>query len=152
MHEGQKELEVFDASTYRVGLVCATFNSHIIEQIKNSALIKSKEYNVKPENIDIYYVAGSVEIPVALQALAQKGKHDCYVAIGTIIKGATDHYQYVCNMVSDGILRVMLDNTVSIGFAVLTTQNQDLAQERVSLGGDAIAAALHNAKLIKESI
>jgi len=45
---------------------------------------------------------------------------------------------------------VMLDNTVSIGFAVLTTQNQKLAEERVSIGGDAVAAALHNVKLIKE--
>jgi len=150
MQEGKKTLEVFDGSNYSVGLVCAAFNSPLIEKIKSSALDKLKEYHVKEENISIYTVAGSVEIPVALQALSQQKKHDCLVAIGAVVKGETDHYQYVCKMVSDGVMRVMLDNTISIGFAVLTTQNQQLAEERVSIGGDAVAAALHNAKLIKK--
>ncbi|PIZ96615.1 MAG: 6,7-dimethyl-8-ribityllumazine synthase [Candidatus Magasanikbacteria bacterium CG_4_10_14_0_2_um_filter_33_14] len=150
MQEGKKTLEVFNASNYHVALVCAAFNAPLIDQMKASALEKLKEYNVKEKNISIYTVAGSVEIPVALQALAKQKKHDCYIAIGAVVKGETDHYQYVCKMVSDGVMRVMLDNTVSIGFAVLTTQNQKLAEERVSIGGDAVAAALHNVKLIKE--
>ncbi|OIO18434.1 MAG: 6,7-dimethyl-8-ribityllumazine synthase [Candidatus Magasanikbacteria bacterium CG_4_10_14_0_8_um_filter_32_14] len=150
MQEGKKSLEIFDASNYKVGLVCTNFNVDIIEKIKSSALEKLKEYQVKEENIDIYTVAGSVEIPVLLQSLSQKKKHDCLVAIGTVIKGETDHYQYVCKMVSDGVMRAMLDNTMSIGFAVLTTQNRQLAEERVSLGAEAVVAALHNARLIKE--
>lgn len=149
MQEGKKTLDIFDASDYSVGLVCAAFNSPLIDQMKTSALEKLKEYNVKEENINVYTVAGSVEIPVALQSLAQKKKHDCYVAIGAVVKGETDHYEHVCRLVSDGVMRVMLDNTVSIGFAVLTTQNQQLAEERVNIGGDAVEAALHNAKLIK---
>jgi len=150
MQEGKKTLEVFDASDYSVGLVCAAFNSHLIDQMKASAIERLQEYRVKEENISFYTVAGSVEIPVALQSLAQKKKHDCLVAIGAVVKGETDHYQYVCKMVSDGVMRVMLDNTISIGFAVLTTQTQKLAEERVSIGGDAVAAALHNARLTKE--
>lgn len=150
MHEGKKTLEVFDASQYSVGLVCAAFNTPLIDKMKASALERLKEYNVKEENIVTYTVAGSVEIPVALQSLAQKKKHDCLIAIGAVVKGETDHYQYVCKLVADGVLRVMLDNTISIGFSVLTTQTQQLAEERVSIGGDAVAAALHNARLIKE--
>ena len=150
MQEGKKTLEVFDASNYSVGLVCAAFNAPLIDQMKASSLERLKEYGVKEENINIYTVAGSVEIPVTLQSLAQNKKHDCYVAIGAVVKGETDHYEHVCRLVSDGVMRVMLDNTVSIGFAVLTTQTQKLAEERVSIGGDAVAAALHNAKLMKK--
>ncbi|MFA7244709.1 MAG: 6,7-dimethyl-8-ribityllumazine synthase [Candidatus Magasanikbacteria bacterium] len=150
MHEGKKELEIFDASSYKVALVCATFNSNIIEKIKTSALQKLQEFQVPKDNTEVFQVAGSVEIPVLLQHLAQSKKYDCLVAIGTIIKGETDHYTYVCNMVTDGVLRVMLDNTISIGFAVLTTPNQQLAEERVSIGSDAVSAALHNARLMNK--
>ncbi|MFH1292023.1 MAG: 6,7-dimethyl-8-ribityllumazine synthase [bacterium] len=140
--------EVFDASKYKIGIVCAHFNQDITGQILDSALDKLNKFQVANENIDIYHVAGSVEIPIILQSMAKTGQYQCLIAIGAIIRGETDHYNYVAKLVVEGINRVTLDHSLPIGFAVLTTGNKELAQARVSIGAEAVQASLHNAQML----
>lgn len=144
------EFEVFDAGEYKFGIVAAQFNKHITEQSLEAALEKLKAYKVPERNIDIIRVAGSAEIPVALQALAQSGKYDCLLAIGTVIRGETPHFDYVCKIVTEGILRVELDYKQPIGFGILTCDNEKQALERAKLGGEHMEAALQLKKSISD--
>lgn len=151
MRKNQKQhFQIFDASKYRVGITCAKFNSDITDKILENALEKLNEYGVESDNINVHYVAGSAEIPVVLQAMAKTKKYDCLLAVGAIIKGETDHYDYVAKIVTDGVLRTMLDYSIPVGFAVLTTHNKKLAQARFAIGAEATEAALHNSKIIKQ--
>lgn len=142
--------EPFDASDYKVGLICAQFNSDITNKILTSALEKLDDYQVASENIEVRYVAGSVEIPVILRAMAKTKKYDCLIAIGVIIRGQTDHYHYVAKIAMEGINKVMLDYGLPIGLAVLTTPNKKLAAKRITIGTEAVKAALNNAKIISQ--
>ena len=143
------DFEVFDAGKFRVGLVCAQFNSDITDRILDSAIKRLKDFKIRDDKVDNYFVTGSVEIPVILQALAKTKKYDCLIAIGAIIKGKTDHYYYVAKMAVEGVQKVSLDYNLPIGLAVLTTPNKKLAQLRVNIGAEAAEAVLHNVKIIQ---
>lgn len=145
----QPTFQPFDASSYRVGIVVAQFNGKITNALLESAQQKLAQYRVPDENITIHYVAGSIEIPLILQTLAKSGNVDCLVALGTIIRGETVHFDYVAKIVSEGILRVMLDHAVPIGFGILTLENETQAEGRLTFGGNAAEAALQSAYLLK---
>lgn len=142
------KFKIFDASGYQVGIVVAQFNHNITEQMLKQAVKKLKKYGVNQENISIHRVAGSVEIPLILKKLATSQKYDCLVALGAVIRGETAHFEYVAKIVSEGVLRVMLDYQVSIGFGILTTENHEQAQARIHVGAEAAEAALQSAKII----
>ncbi len=139
--------KVFDASRLKVGVVVARFNGAVTEKLLENALTKLAEYKVSGKNIKVVKVSGSVEIPFVLARLAQTKKYNCLVALGAVIKGETDHYTFVCKMIQEGVLRVMLDYSIPVGFGVLTTENLTQAEERVGFGGDSVAAALELANL-----
>jgi 6,7-dimethyl-8-ribityllumazine synthase len=140
----------FNASDRRVGIVAALFNQDIVEGLLASALEKLSDYGVRGENTRVIRVAGSVEIPVVLAAMAKSGKFDCLVALGAVIRGATPHFDYVAKIASEGCLRVMLDYGVPVGFGVLTCEDREQAAERLHVGGEAVEAALQAAYAIKE--
>ena len=142
------EFEVFDAKEYRIGIVLALFNSHIGEALFFSAIEMCKKYNIPESNITVHRVAGSVEIPILLQALAETKKYNCLVALGTIIRGETAHFDYVAKIVSEGVLRIMLDYKIPVGFGVLTCENNEQAHARVLSGGGAVETAIQTAKTI----
>lgn len=142
-----KPVEIFDASDLKVGVVVARFNKEITEALLQNALDTLQEYRVNMEDVEIIHVAGSAEIPYALQKLALAKKYHCLVALGCIIRGETAHFEYVCNMAQQGILRVSLDNHLPIGFGVLMTENIAQAEARIHVGGEAAVAALELAKL-----
>lgn len=139
----------FDASSYRVGIVVAQFNGKITNALLESAKQKLADYHVPDENITIHRVAGSIEIPLMLQSLAKKENVDCLVALGTIIRGETPHFDYVAKIVSEGILRIMLDHSVPVGFGILTLENEAQAESRLGFGGHAVEAALQGSYLLK---
>lgn len=141
--------EVFNASAYKVGIVVAQFNKTLCDAMLEEAHKECARYGVLEKNIKIYKVAGSVEIPVILQKLAATKKYDCLIAIGVIIRGETAHFEYVANMVTDGILRVQLDNAIPIGLGVLTVLNVVQAKARLDVGKGAVEAALQSAKTLK---
>jgi 6,7-dimethyl-8-ribityllumazine synthase len=146
----QAQFKPFDASGWQVGIVVAQFNKQITEQQYKSALDKAKAYSLKSSDIRTIRVAGAMEIPVALLHLAQSGKYRALLAIGCVIKGETPHFEYVCRLVTEGILRVELDQHIPVGFGILTCNTLDQAVSRANLGGDHLVAALQLAKSIEE--
>ena len=142
------DFKPFDAYTWRLGIVTARFNKEITNQLQQNVINRSKQYKIKESNIDIINVAGSVEIPLVLQQMAKSGKYNALIAIGCIVKGETAHFDYVCKFVSDGILRVQLDQNMPIGFGVLTCNTMAEAQSRSGLGSEHIDAVLHQAQSI----
>lgn len=140
--------EVFDASSWRIGVVVAQFNQDITRQLYDSSLKRAADYKIKPDNIATLKVAGAVELPVALQHLAASGEFRALLAIGCVIKGETPHFDYVCKLASEGILRVQLDSKIPIGFGILTCDTKEQAQARANLGGEHLDAALQLAKVM----
>lgn len=149
-HALKESFQVFNAANYRVAIVISRFNPDITEKLLESARNKLAEYSVLNANILILRVAGAVELPLILQKLAESRKFDCLVALGAVIRGDTTHYDYVCKIASDGVLRVQLESGISIGFGVLTCENQDQALARLDVGGSSAEAALQSTKLIKD--
>jgi 6,7-dimethyl-8-ribityllumazine synthase len=144
------KLQPFNASKYRIGIVVAQFNADITEQLLESALGEAKKFKIPRNRIMIHRVAGSVEIPVVLKALAQTKKYDALIALGAIIRGETDHYEYVAKMVTEGILEVMIDDKpMPVGFGILTCENLTQAKARLASGAGALAAALQSAQIVR---
>lgn len=144
-HAKTTKFELFNASKYKVGIVVAQFNADVTESMLGRAYGTLAEYKVAQKNITVIKVAGCVEAPVALQALARIKKYDCLVVLGCVIRGDTTHYDYVCKIVSEGMLRVSLDHSIAIGFGVLTVENYKQAVARLEVGASATEAALQTA-------
>lgn len=111
----------------KVGVVTARFNNEITEKLEEGAI----SYLESCEGVEIFaaLVPGAVELPLACQAFLDAGC-DGVVALGAVVRGETSHYDYVCNSVTDGITRLMLDYKKPIGFGVLTTENEEQALAR----------------------
>lgn len=114
----------------KVAVITSIFNQEITEKLKSGALDVLKANNVEVLAID---VPGAVEIPITALRLAKLKKVDVIIALGAVIRGETSHYDYVCEMVSQGCLRVSLDFDIPVIFGVLTTENEAQAYDR--LGG-----------------
>ncbi len=135
-------------------IVISRFNNFIGEKLLNGALDTFKRLNVKEENIDVIWVPGAFEIPLATNYLAKSNKYSAIVTLGAIIKGATDHYDYVCAELSKGIASVSMNTGVPVLFGVLTTDNIEQAIERAGTkagnkGSECAQAAIEMANLIK---
>ncbi len=144
--KSQKKITL-NGKKMRVGIVSARFNEKITNGLTRSALAGLKECGVKEKNICVVSVPGAMEIPYTLQKLAASKKYDCLVAIGCVIRGETPHFDYVCKMAQEGILRVSQDYKLPIGFGILTLENVGQAAERLHLGSDAVKAAVELALL-----
>lgn len=150
MRQSQKaQFKKFNCSKYKVGIVSAQFNTDITSGLLVSAKKMLAQYKVSPKNIRVEKVLGSIEIPLVLQQLAKTKQYDCLIAIGAIVKGETPHFDFVAKIVSEGVLRVMLDYSVPIGFGVLTANNIEQARARTDAGGQAVEAALNSLRVIK---
>lgn len=146
----QADFSPFDASAWKVGIVVTQFNRHITDALKDGALKRARDYGLSKENVNVFAVAGAIEIPLVLQELAKTGAYDALLAIGCVIKGDTPHFDYVCRFVTDGILKVQLEQGMPIGMGVLTCNTEEQALARASLGGDHLDAVMHQARVIKE--
>ncbi len=133
---------IVDGHTLTVGIVTARFNEEITHALHTHAIDRLHECNVEEKNIRSVTVAGAAEIPIALQKLARTKKYDCLIALGCVIRGETPHFEYVCTMVQQGILRVSLDEGIPIGFGIITVHTLEQALARKNLGADAASAAL----------
>lgn len=109
-------------------MVTAIFNSEVTDKLEEGAL-QFLESSTEPIEISAVRVPGAVEIPIAVQALLDRGC-DGVVALGAVIRGETSHYDYVCNSVERGITQLMLEYKKPIGFGVLTTENDEQAMDR----------------------
>ncbi len=148
-HASQASFKPFDATKWKIGIVTAQFNKHITEQQLRGALKMAQTYKIPEQNITVIRVAGAIEIPLALQKLAKSGEYKALLALGCIIQGETPHFDYVAKYVTEGVLRVQLDESISIGFGILTCNNEKQALARTELAGDHLEAALQQAQALQ---
>ncbi|OGI95022.1 6,7-dimethyl-8-ribityllumazine synthase [Candidatus Nomurabacteria bacterium RIFCSPLOWO2_01_FULL_42_17] len=142
-----KNKKYFDGSKLKAGIVVARWNSEITDELLVNALKTLKESKLSEKNIKIVRVAGAVEMPFALHQLAKSKKYDFLVAIACIIRGDTPHFDYVCKMAQEGVLKIMIEDNIPVGFGVLTMNNLEQAKVRIHVGGEAAEAALELALL-----
>ena len=114
----------------RVGIVAARFNEFITSKLISGAMDGLVRHNVNEDNIHIAWVPGAFEIPLIASKIAKSGNYDAVICLGAVIRGATSHYDYVCNEVSKGIAAISLETGVAVMFGVVTTDNIEQAIER----------------------
>lgn len=138
----------------KVGIVAARFNEFIVSKLVSGALDGLKRHDVKDEDIDVAWVPGAFEIPLIASKMANSGKYDAVICLGAVIRGATSHYDYVCNEVSKGVAQAGLNSGVPVIFGVVTTENIEQAIERAGTkagnkGYDCALGAVEMVNLIK---
>lgn len=114
----------------RVGIVAARFNEFITSKLISGAMDGLVRHSVTEDNIHIAWVPGAFEIPLIASKMAKSGNYDAVICLGAVIRGATSHYDYVCNEVSKGIAAISLETGVPVMFGVVTTDNIEQAIER----------------------
>lgn len=143
------------AEGVRVGIVAARFNEFIVSKLLSGALDGLARHDVKESDVDIAWVPGAFEIPLIAQKMAKSGKYDAIICLGAVIRGATSHYDYVCNEVSKGIAAVSMNSDIPVMFGVVTTENIEQAIERAGTkagnkGYDCALSAIEMVNLIRE--
>jgi len=139
-----------DGKGLYVGIVQARFNESITNSLAQACKAELAVLGVAENNIELVHVPGALEIPVALQAMAEKGGYDALVALGCIIRGETYHFELVCNESAAGLTRVQLDTGVPIANGILTTDDDDQALARMNEKGAEVArVAIEMANLLK---
>lgn len=138
------ELAPNAAEGMTIAVVSTMWNQQIVGQLRDRAVEQARALGVKATE---YTVAGAMELPVVVQACARR--YDAVVALGCVIRGATAHFEYVCDSVTSGLTRVALDESTPVGNGVLTVEDEDQALERAGgedakedKGAEAVRAAV----------
>ncbi len=140
-----------DGRKLYIGIVQARFNERITNALAQACKAELAALGVQDKNIDHVLVPGALEVPMALQALAEKDKYDALIALGCIIRGETYHFELVANESGAGVSRVALDYQLPIANAILTTENLEQAIARqTDKGRDAAQVAVEMANLVDE--
>ncbi|MDB5905971.1 MAG: 6,7-dimethyl-8-ribityllumazine synthase [Massilia sp.] len=133
----------------RIGIVQARFNADVGHGLLSSCLAELKHLGVQDEDVLHVTVPGALEIPLALQKLAETQQFDALVALGAVIRGETYHFELVANESGAGITRIALDYGMPIANAVLTTENDEQAEARMAeKGTEAARCAVEMANLL----
>ena len=128
----------------RLGIVASRFNEDICAKLLERARAEADKLKAQ---CTVVSVAGALEIPLALQWMAQSGRFDALVALGAVIRGDTYHFEVVANESARGVMDVMLDFGLPIANGILTTDDEAQAEARVEKGVEAVRVALELAKL-----
>ena len=140
-----------DGKELVIGIVQARFNQGVTDALAKACLDELRARGVQEKNIDHVLVPGALEVPVALQAMAEKGGYDALVALGCVIRGETYHFELVSNESAAGVTRVALDYQLPIANAILTTETLEQAVARQSeKGRDAALVAIEMANLVDD--
>ena len=135
----------------RIGIVQARFNHEVTNALSSACRQELLALGVAERDIHQVSVPGALEVPVALQALAETSRFDALIAIGCIIRGETYHFELVANESSAGVTRIALDFQIPIANAILTTENLSQAIARQSVkGSDAARVAIDMANLLEK--
>ena len=143
------------AEGLKVGIIVARFNEFIGSKLLSGAIDGLVRHGMDENDIEVAWVPGAFEIPVAAQRMAQSKKYDAIICLGAVIKGSTSHYDYVCAEVSKGVASVSLQYGLPVMFGVLTTDNIEQAIERAGTkagnkGYDCALSAIEMANLIRQ--
>lgn len=143
------------AQELKFGIIVGRFNEFIGGKLLSGALDALKRHGVEESEIEIAWVPGAFEIPLAAKKMAKSSKYDAVICLGAVIKGSTPHFDYVSSEVSKGIASVSLETEVPVIFGVLTTDTIEQAIERAGTkagnkGYDAAVTAIEMANLLKQ--
>ena len=143
------------AKGLKFGIVVARFNEFITNKLLSGALDTLNRHDAAEEDVTVAWVPGAFEIPLVAKKMAQSGKYNAVICLGAVIRGATTHYDYVCNEVSKGVAAVGLSTGVPTLFGVVTTENIEQAIERAGTkvgnkGADAAMGAIEMADLLRK--
>jgi 6,7-dimethyl-8-ribityllumazine synthase len=132
------------ASGKSFGVVASRFNDFIVRRLLDGALDAIRRHGGDPGSVDVVWVPGSFEIPVAAKRLALSGRYDAIICLGAVIRGATAHFDYVANGAASGISSVALEADLPVIFGVITTETIEQAIERAGtkLGNKGFEAAV----------
>ncbi|MDQ3813536.1 MAG: 6,7-dimethyl-8-ribityllumazine synthase [Armatimonadota bacterium] len=143
------------AQDLKIGIVVSRFNELVTERLLAGALDTLRRHGGDENNVTVARVPGAFEMPLVAQTMASGNRFAAIVCLGCVIKGATDHYDYVCAQAASGILQAGLSTGVPVIFGVLTTDTLEQALERAgskggNKGADAMLAAIEMANLLRE--
>lgn len=143
------------AKDVKIGIVAARFNEFITSKLVGGAVDCLKRHDVDEENISLAWVPGAFEISLVAQKMAERGEYDAIICLGAVIRGATSHYDYVCNEVAKGIAQVSMESKIPVLFGVVTTENIEQAIERAGTkagnkGYDCALSAIEMVQLLRE--
>lgn len=136
----------------KIGIVVGRFNEFITGKLLSGAQDALKRHGVAEEGVDVAWVPGAFEIPFMAQKMAKSNKYDAVITLGTVIRGSTPHFDYVCNETAKGVASIALNTGVPVIFGVLTTDSIEQAIERAGTkagnkGWEAAASAIEMANL-----
>ena len=134
-----------------IGIVQARFNEPVTNALAAACRAELLALGVNERHIDLVTVPGALEVPVALQAMAEKSKYDALIALGCIIRGETYHFELVANESGAGVSRIALDYQLPVANAILTTETLEQAVARqTEKGRDAARVAVEMANLLED--
>ena len=139
----------------KIGIVISRFNEFITSKLLGGALDTLERHGVSLDDIEIAWVPGSFEIPIAADKMASSRKYDAVICLGALIRGSTPHFDYIAAEASKGIAQVGLKTGVPTIFGVITTENIEQAIERAGTkvgnkGSDAAMTAIEMVNLFKQ--
>jgi len=139
----------------KIALVAARFNSFVVEHLIKGAKEALLKHGAEETDIELFYVPGAFEIPLALKKIASSGKYDGIVALGAVIRGGTPHFEYVAGECVKGITQASLDSEVPIAFGVLTVDTVNQAIDRAgdnsgNKGAEAAESAIRMINLLEQ--
>lgn len=139
----------------KIGVVVSRFNDLITGRLLDGAQDALRRHQVAEDDVDVAYVPGAFELPIVAKKMAQTGKYDVVVTLGCVIRGATSHYDYVCNEAAKGIAKASDDTGIPVIFGVLTTENIEQAIERAGTkagnkGAESAVGAIEMANLLRQ--
>ncbi len=134
----------------RVAVVVSRYNEVVTARLLEGARRCLKDKGVPEARVDVIWVPGAFELPVAAEAAAATGRYAAIVALGCVIRGETPHFEYVAGEAARGLGNVALAHRIAVGFGVLTTDNESQALARVSKGAEAVQAALETADALEK--
>ncbi len=129
----------------RLGIVASRFNDALSGKLLQRARDEAAKLGVK--ELTVEQVPGALEIPLALQWMAQTGKFDCLAAIGCVVRGDTYHFEVVANESARGVMDVALEFGIPVANGILTTDDEKQAEARLDKGAEAVRVALEMARL-----
>lgn len=156
MQENVKVIEgKYNAQGLRFGIVVSRFNEFFTSKLMSGAIDCLLRHDANKDDITVAWVPGAFELPLVAKKMAESGKYDAIIALGTVIRGSTTHYDYVCNEAAKGIAQASMATGVPVSFSVVTTENLDQAIERSGTkagnkGVDGAMTAIEMANLLRQ--
>ena len=144
-----------DGAGLRVGIVCSRFNEFVVNSLLEGARRGLRRHGVSDDAVDLAWVPGAYEIPLAAQTMAASGRYDAVVTLGAVIRGATAHFEYVAGPCASALATIQVQTGVPVMFGVLTVDTIEQAIERAGTkagnkGEEVAVGAIEMARLLAD--